>query len=124
MQHLLFPRRLITSDSATSLQSVSVSDEIAKSVAALPQNLSELFHNLTEDPPSASVDPGSSFSLHSLLAALDPAVAARWHWRDTRKVHRSIKIIKERGQRVSEILTEQAQEDLQPRFALKSILNY
>jgi tRNA dimethylallyltransferase len=101
-----------------------MSDEIAKSVAALPQNLSELFHNLTEDPPSASVDPGGSFSLHSLLAALDPDVAARWHWRDTRKVHRSIKIIKERGQRVSEILTEQAQEDLQPRFGLKVILNY
>jgi tRNA dimethylallyltransferase len=36
------------------------------------------------------VDPSELLALHGLLTALDPAEAARWHWRDGRKVRRAI----------------------------------
>jgi tRNA dimethylallyltransferase len=67
-----------------------------------------LFDALPELPPSAVDDPGAALALYNLLHALDPAVAARWHWRDTRKVLRNLEIMKESGRRVSDILQEQS----------------
>ena len=53
--------------------------------------------------------------MYGLLQALDPVVAARWHWRDTRKVLRNLEIMKESGRKVSEIFQEQSTVTLSPR---------
>jgi len=74
-----------------------------------------LFEELHDPPPSASTDPDSALAMHRLLEALDPAVASRWHWRDTRKVLRSLKIIAETGKLPSEIFAEQSETDLTAR---------
>ncbi len=36
------------------------------------------------------IDPAELLALHRLLTAVDPAEAARWHWRDGRKVRRAV----------------------------------
>jgi len=50
------------------------------------------------------------------LQTLDPAVASRWHWRDTRKVYRSLKIVAETGRMPSEIIAEQSETNLTARY--------
>lgn len=45
-------------------------------------------------------------ALYSLLQAVDPRSAERWHWRDIRKVQRSLAIVWE-GRRWTEIVQEQ-----------------
>ncbi|THH15883.1 hypothetical protein EW146_g4666 [Bondarzewia mesenterica] len=119
IQHLIFPNRLSadpSSSSALSSAIPAVSDVLAKSLASLPPDLLNLFNNLPESPPSASEDPEAAFALHSLLSALDLPVASRWHWRDTRKVLRSLAIMKESGRRPSDIITEQSQTTIRPRY--------
>jgi tRNA dimethylallyltransferase len=78
-------------------------------------DLRQLYDALPEDPPSAADDPAGALALHNLLQALDPVVAARWHWRDTRKVLRNLNIMKDNGRKVSEILQEQSAVALSPR---------
>jgi tRNA dimethylallyltransferase len=75
----------------------------------------ELFNALPEIPPSAADEPSAALSLHNLLHALDPEVASRWHWRDTRKVLRNLQIIRDSGRRVSEIFKEQSSVTPSPR---------
>jgi tRNA dimethylallyltransferase len=70
--------------------------------------LLRLFEDLPESLPSASDDAEGAFKFHTLLNAIDPVMASRWHWRDTRKVLRSLEIIKETGRRASDIVAEQA----------------
>lgn len=77
----------------------------------------ELFDGLSDPPPSASNDPDGALAMHRLLQALDPTVASRWHWRDTRKVLRSLRIIAETGKLPSEIIAEQSETDLTARCA-------
>lgn len=52
-------------------------------------------------PPASSrpvvLDDAQLLSLHSLLAAVDPPEAGRWHWRDGRKVRRGLERWWERG---------------------------
>jgi tRNA dimethylallyltransferase len=120
IQHLIFPNRLAscpptTSESSTS--STRFSPEILQILSKLPPALRELFNSLPEQPPSAATCPEEAFSLHSLLTWLDPAVAARWHWKDSRKVLRCLKILSDAGRRPSEIFSEQAKIDLVPRSA-------
>ncbi|BGP38488.1 tRNA dimethylallyltransferase, mitochondrial [Rhodotorula kratochvilovae] len=55
-------------------------------------------------------------ALYSLLQALDPASAARWHWRDVRKVRRALDIVLE-GRRWEDVREEQqARPSEGPRF--------
>lgn len=75
-----------------------------------------LWANLPSASPSATSDPDAAYTLHTLLAALDPPVASRWHWRDTRKVLRSLEIIRDSGRKVSEIIEEQSKDFPKPRF--------
>ena len=44
-----------------------------------------------------TIDDQNLLSLHSLLAAVDPEEAGRWHWRDGRKVRRGLERWWERG---------------------------
>ena len=113
IQHLIFPNRLIPKDSVSRPHSPPLveapwSEQLLLSIASLPPDLLLLFHHLPEEPPSAKVNPDEAFRLHSLLSILDPVVSQRWHWKDTRKVLRSLQIIKECRQRPSDIIVEQS----------------
>ena len=126
IQHLIFPDRLAAAVDAplpdrsrpTTPTDAPLAEEssprLAAAVAALPPELLDLFSDLPS-PPSADDDPQLALSLHKLLSALDPTVAQRWHWRDTRKVVRSLEIMRQTGRLPSEIIDEQSNNDPQPR---------
>ncbi|KAI6167206.1 tRNA isopentenyltransferase [Pisolithus thermaeus] len=118
--HLLFPNRL-ASDGPPSLSGDQHSDRFRspipeRFISKLPPDLLDLFNRLPEHAPSAISDPDGASLLYKLLQALDEPVAARWHWRDTRKVLRALQIIKEQGRTPSEIINEQASTPLFPRY--------
>ncbi|KAF7800278.1 hypothetical protein EIP86_011526 [Pleurotus ostreatoroseus] len=129
IQHLILPERLLStfdnekSDSDEEHDRPPVeksptherSQALLSSLSSLPPDLLDLFNHLPETCPSASSDPESAFALHRLLQALDPMVAQRWHWKDTRKVLRSLVIIQQTGKLPSEIIDEQSQHTPQPR---------
>lgn len=117
IQHLIFPGRLATADApveeAVSSSAASPSERLCQAIGDLPPELLSLYRDL---PASASdVDVESALTLHRLLAALDPAVAQRWHWKDTRKVLRSLEVTKQTGRLPSEIIAEQSQAVPPPR---------
>ncbi|KIJ69620.1 hypothetical protein HYDPIDRAFT_106259 [Hydnomerulius pinastri MD-312] len=120
IQHLLFPNRLASNDlnntprGAPTVETMSAS--LQHSMTQLPPDLLGLLNALPEHPPDAGTHPNSALSLHKLLQALDEPVASRWHWKDTRKVLRSLQIIKETGRAPSEIMSEQSGSALIPRY--------
>ncbi|KAI9508886.1 tRNA isopentenyltransferase [Russula earlei] len=123
IQHLIFPGRLAVEpeqvscpDSSPSASTVSPSDGLLSALSQVTVDLRSLFDSLPESPPLAADDPGAALALHNLLQALDPDVAARWHWRDTRKVLRNLEIMKNSGRKVSEVLQEQSAASLRPRY--------
>lgn len=116
IQHLVFPDRLVRKDSQSSLPSHSLADSLSK----LSPEERNLFNKLPDPPPSASDDPNGALAMHRLLQALDPAVASRWHWRDSRKVLRSLRIIAETDRLPSEIIAEQSETELTARYARHS----
>ncbi|KAJ3517793.1 hypothetical protein NLJ89_g267 [Agrocybe chaxingu] len=121
IQHLIFPNRLVPKEiveSSSSGTEITWPEPLAKAIATLPLELSSLLQNLSEDPPSAKMSPDDAFQLHTLLAALDPVMAQRWHWKDTRKVLRSLEILKETRKRPSDVVFEQSSaiQESQPRF--------
>ena len=121
IQHLVFPGRLGVFDETTTEVPVTpptnteLSDNLMHALSALPQELRALYDDLPEQPPIAAEDPDAASTLHRLLTQLDPAVAQRWHWKDTRKVMRSLKIIRESGKLSSELIQEQSQTEPPPR---------
>lgn len=118
IQHLLFPNRLANKDLTLPGPTTSgdpMSAPLQGSVSQLKPNLLSLWTALPESPPNAVTHPEDALSLHELLQALDPPVASRWHWRDTRKVLRSLRIMKETSRTPSEIISEQSESPLIPR---------
>ncbi|KAK0228197.1 tRNA isopentenyltransferase [Armillaria fumosa] len=118
IQHLLFPNRLSNEEVTDKKEpeAAPMSEELARSVESLPPELQDLFNLFPEQPPVASVDPERSLALHRLLSALDERVGARWHWKDTRKVHRSICIIRETGHKASEMISNQSENTVVARY--------
>jgi tRNA dimethylallyltransferase len=113
IQHLIFPDRLVSKDIARTPspgleEEKHLSPELAKSSASLPAELLEIFKDLPLNPPSAKTNPDLAFKLHRLLSVLDPPISQRWHWKDTRKVLRSLEIIQNTGKRPSHIIYEQS----------------
>jgi tRNA dimethylallyltransferase len=118
MQHLLFPDRLTSVPEPDSSGSdLAPSPALEKAVAALPEPLAQLYGRLPDLPLPEAEDLDGTLALHQLLSALDPAVAERWHWKDARKVLRSLTIIRENGRLNSEIIAEQSQAVILPRYA-------
>ncbi|KZP29943.1 tRNA isopentenyltransferase [Athelia psychrophila] len=113
IQHLMFSDRLASDE--VDLGSVTASESLAKSLSSLPSELLEIYNTLPEHASDA-LDPPAALQLHTLLSALDPTVAARWHWRDTRKVLRSLRIMKGTGRKPSEIIAEQSETLSSPRY--------
>ncbi|KAI0362767.1 tRNA isopentenyltransferase [Trametes cingulata] len=119
IQHLIFPERMASlekPDCQTEPAGSLKSAEFANALATLPQELHELYHNLPEQAPSADDDPSTAHKLHDLLMALDPLVARRWHWRDSRKVLTSLRVIQENGRLASEVIREQSKAIPKPRY--------
>ncbi|KAF9228613.1 tRNA isopentenyltransferase [Gyrodon lividus] len=121
IQHLLFPNRLVTKDLSSTPRGAPTTDRIIsaslqRSISQLPPGLLDLWNALPENPPNAATHPEDTLSLHKLLQVLDNPVASRWHWRDTRKVLRSLQIMKETGRPPSEIIAEQSESALIPRY--------
>ncbi|KAG8886785.1 hypothetical protein FRB99_004355, partial [Tulasnella sp. 403] len=116
IQHLIFPNRLVSLEDGTeddhdasvgSVDNGISSTWIDEVVSELPESLQRLWKDLPDKAASEVCTPDVAFSLHTLLSKLDPPVAARWHWNDTRKVLRSLEIIKESGRKASEIMMQQ-----------------
>ncbi|PBK77748.1 tRNA isopentenyltransferase [Armillaria solidipes] len=118
IQHLLFPNRLSNEEVTDKKEpeAAVMSEELSRSLESLPPELQDLFNSFPEQPPIASVDPEQSLSLHRLLSALDERVGARWHWKDTRKVHRSLCIIRETGRKASEMISNQSENTVVARY--------
>lgn len=128
IQHLVFPGRLVSereplSSSPKHSCTIDVlqqqSDSMSRSVSCLEKDTLELFTNLPEHPP-ASKESEAAWKLYALLLELDPITSSRWHWRDTRKILRSLQIIKETGRRASDVMAEQTMNPSQgnPRSAV------
>lgn len=113
IQHLIFPDRLVGRGSQPSFLTHPLKNLLSK----LSPEETGLFNTLPDSPPSASDNPDCALAMHRLLQTLDPAVASRWHWRDTRKVLRSLRVIVETGRLPSEIIAEQSETDLTARCA-------
>ncbi|KAF9239613.1 tRNA isopentenyltransferase [Melanogaster broomeanus] len=121
IQHLLFPNRLTNKDLSSTPRDPSTPDPIMlasleRAISQLPSDLLDLWRAIPTHPPNAATHPEDALSLHKLLHALDDPVASRWHWRDTRKVLRSLQIMKETGRRPSELISEQSESPLIPRY--------
>ncbi|KAN0139808.1 tRNA isopentenyltransferase [Lactarius tabidus] len=125
IQHLAFPGRLAvepeqvigpTSGSPPPPNRSPPSDGLSSALSQITHDMRELFGALPKIPPSAAEEPNAALSLHNLLHALDPDVASRWHWRDTRKVLRNLQIIRDSGRRVSDIFKEQSSVNPSPRY--------
>jgi tRNA dimethylallyltransferase len=122
IQHLVFSDRLIgfPQDPSTTTKSAPKNPEETQDLLApvIDPELLHLFSSLPETPPSASSDADAASQLYRLLSAIDPIMASRWHWSDTRKVLRSLEIIKEKGRKASDIIAEQESRNAasEPRF--------
>ncbi|KAL5511455.1 TIT1 [Sanghuangporus vaninii] len=107
IHHLLFPSGLPAQAGPSKKVKFSPpSPALLGALRNLPDNLFALYNNLPPSAPSAKVNPDESFALYSLLSQLDPPMASRWHWKDTRKVLRNLEIIRENGRTASEVLSE------------------
>lgn len=94
-------------------RATTYSPELTRRIESLAPDQLSLFLDL---PKSPQLEQARAF--HALLASLDPTTAARWHWRDTRKVIRSLELLKERGCLTSEVMAEQALSQAKPRYIL------
>lgn len=121
IQHLIFPERMASlekSENTPGQQEPSSppSESFKNALGALPPELLDLFNNLPEHAPRADDDIELSHRLHDLLMALDPLVAQRWHWRDTRKVLTNLRVIQENRRLASEVIREQSKAIPKPRY--------
>ncbi|MBW0462792.1 hypothetical protein O181_002507 [Austropuccinia psidii MF-1] len=65
-------------------------------------------------PPSATAQ-DFCIALHAALKVVDPVMAGRWHWRDLRKVRRSLEVAVCTGRRMSDLVVKQDQNDQLPQ---------
>lgn len=121
IQHLIFPDRLVSSlhsekvSPGPSTPTLKPSPEVSSRVFQLPLQLQQLYQRLPERDTVDELSNDDAWQLHTLLGKLDPDMAARWHWKDTRKVLRSLEIIKESGRLASQSVRSQDQDSSLPR---------
>ncbi|KAF8919505.1 tRNA isopentenyltransferase [Mucidula mucida] len=113
IQHLIFPGSVNYEEPKTE-DSSTISPELAQSLSQLPPELQDLYHTLPETV--SADDDDSALGMYKLLNALDPRMGARWHWNDTRKVLRSLAIIKTSGRLATDRVLNQSQVTHTPRY--------
>lgn len=107
---------------------VHFSSSLRAAILSLPADLLALFYALPAFPQTStpsSFPPGVSLDsipppfrspetfasgVYALLLHVDPESARRWHWRDIRKVRRSVEIVWE-GRRWKDIVEQQAEKE-------------
>jgi tRNA dimethylallyltransferase len=119
LQNLLFPNRIVTETAQDPIKSRAEPDSMLKvALDGLEAPDLALFQNLPDRPPIATTEAEETFRLWKLLDKLDPEMAARWHWKDSRKVLRNLEIMVEKGQKASEVIKQQDFEPLDSRLDL------
>lgn len=116
MQHLLFPGRLISKEretqwsddeeappALTPAAQAALNEQLSSLNAEQRQTWDKLAATRLGSTPS-DVEP---LQLWACLNVLDPDMSRRWHWKDTRKVARSLRVLLETGRRHSEWIAEQ-----------------
>jgi tRNA dimethylallyltransferase len=119
MQHLLFPDRLAgrpTSSLDVMATSSAPSPSLRIALKMLSESQLSLYSTISELPAPTAEDNDTALELYELLRCIDPDTASRWHWRDVRKVLRSLIIMKEQNKLNSEIIAQQNVVDIEPRW--------
>src|ERR1700761_308973 len=121
IQNLIFGSRLASVsslDTRVSLPTMpvkpvtlSLSSNLQRSLESLPPELQQLWASMPQVAPRSRTHPEEAYALYSLLAGLDPATAARWHWKDSRHVLTSLKIIRQHGTKASDYLIQQSKSE-------------
>ncbi|KAG8804953.1 hypothetical protein FRC18_006953 [Serendipita sp. 400] len=114
LQNLLFSNRIVADTNVP--QSSPPDNTLQAALDGLSSDQLALYGNLPQRPPVASEEPEDTYNLWKLLEALDPEMAARWHWKDSRKVLRNLEIMAEHGRLASEIIKQQDKELLESRY--------
>ncbi|WAR52431.1 hypothetical protein PtB15_1B873 [Puccinia triticina] len=65
-------------------------------------------------PPQATAE-DFCIGLYEALKSIDPVMASRWHWRDLRKVRRSLEVAICTGKLMSHVVAEQDQIDIRAK---------
>lgn len=113
LQHLFFPGRLVSVDGDG--HDPEAFPALFKRIQTLPGELQELWQILDTEEKSNAAPPPDADRFWHLLAALDPESAARWHYRDHRKVLRSLRILRDTGRSQSEWISMQGERDEKPQ---------
>ncbi|KDN39017.1 hypothetical protein K437DRAFT_228230 [Tilletiaria anomala UBC 951] len=107
IQHLLFPGRLLSASAGASIYPPEVQETLDK----FSPEEKQLWALIQEDDnagellkPEELEDPRA---LWDLLHKVDPLMARRWHFKDTRKVLRSLRVLQTSGKCHSQWITEQ-----------------
>jgi len=119
IQHLLFPERLASdpkNQSKVSADAVLQSPELSAAISTLPEPLLSLYQHLPDRGSVSSMSEENIYNLHELLRRIDPDMAQRWHWKDSRKVLRSLEIIKESGRLASHVMRDQDSTKSLPKY--------
>lgn len=115
IQHLLFPDRLPVSETPSTAGTMT--QALGQALDSLSSEQRHLFEFLENIVPATTAPP-LALSLHGLLTAIDPVTAARWHWKDVRKVLRSLKLVTEQGCLPSEVYEAQSLRNIVPRSVI------
>lgn len=147
IQHLLFPGNLVSADDGqspaadtpTTLEDLP--SWLQTAVAQLSLDLQRVLFTISQLPNISTPDgfplgfpieslPESyreaeklSVGLHTALQAIDPAMAARWHWRDIRKVRRSVEVAIQTGKPHSQIIVEQKKEPVTSEYVFVKLVS-
>lgn len=153
LQHLLFPGKLVSAqDNDEEVKPEAVTGRITKfddldeqqriRVSGLAPEVQRLLFDFekmplvstpTSFPPGFPVDALAcslrdpetyTTAVYQCLKAVDPVMAERWHWRDIRKVSRSLQVFLQTGHRHSSIMQEQAETLQEAQYVPKISKSY
>lgn len=148
LQHLLFPGKLVSAEEREQADVASykvkdlsdLAEQQRQQVQCLPTDFQELLFSFAQLPPVstpnafppdfpvAKLPPTLQSSekytsaVYQCLQAVDPDMAQRWHWRDIRKVSRSLQVFLQTGRQHSAIMREQAQTVQETQYVREILL--
>lgn len=111
LQHLMFPGQLISSNlnthSEVDLTSQVLYQTLDEQERTLLDHVSTTNSAKLDLAAKASGDVSLAMKLWQLLEKIDPVMAGRWHYRDSRKIANSLRVYKETGRAHSQWIAEQ-----------------
>ncbi|KAH9824394.1 IPP transferase-domain-containing protein [Melampsora americana] len=107
IQNLIMPGRLSKDASSTT---TGLEKDIRALQSAFPPHFPTHCLPPSFQPPNATAE-DFSLALYNALRVIDPEMSERWHWRDLRKVRRSVEVPVCTGKKMSAVVAEQDQRD-------------